>query len=219
MRWERRQGAVLWWCTHTTAPGGDAKRLRVHFQVWRKRLAKHLGVPVGAIAYRMVDTREGLGVLHFVLALPAGCGGEFLPYGVLGEWWLEIHGARQVRYKRVRGADSDIRAVSHYAIAQYMAAGQGDALGRFSGSRCVARLRSWRDQVLAAVTSRVRAYRVLHLAGPALAGPVFDKAWREVRAGHWREFRRCWADVLQRGWCEFDGERWFLSLTGRFERV
>lgn len=206
MRVWRRAGCRLWWATLTSAPGSALGTLRRHFQVWRKRLARLLGLPSGAIQYAMVDTREGHGVLHFVLAFPPGYG-ERLDYSALGSWWLEIHGARQVKFLPVRDGDGSTRRLSHYLISQYMVA-QGrvvDLLGRISTSRLAQDFAAWRAELRSRLTSRAAAYAEAHRVSPD------PDTFRRIRIQQYRAFREAWDSLLSRGWCQCGSDKLILD--------
>lgn len=54
------------WLTLTSSPTSSSEQLRRHFQTLKKRMARQLGYE--GIEYICVDTREGHGVLHMILA-------------------------------------------------------------------------------------------------------------------------------------------------------
>lgn len=54
------------WVTLTSAPSSPVDQLRKDFQTLRKRMARQLGYE--KVQYICVDTREGHGVLHMILA-------------------------------------------------------------------------------------------------------------------------------------------------------
>jgi len=203
MRLWQAQGRRLYWCTLTSAPGG--RDLRRHFQAWKARLERAWDIPRSSIDYVMVDTREGHGVLHFILALPVGCSAWF-DYREAGSWWQEIHGARQVKFLPIRKGDSSARRLSHYIVAQYMSDGQGDALGRISGSRLAAALPRWR----AALREAIAGWS----ATAAALGPWTEfenrELWRVGRIALFREFRRCWDALLQGGGCSYGSRAWMV---------
>lgn len=213
MRLWLRADRVLWWVTLTSSPDSPKGRLRADFQAWRKRLARLLCVEASDIQYAMVDTREGHGVLHLVLAFPPGVG-EWIDYAKVGVWWLEIHGARQVKLLKVKKGDGSVRRLSQYIVSQYMVT-QGeveDLLGRISTTRFQVPIASLRRSLCRIVTARWRAYQWVHnliqIAG-SLADP--NEVLRKFRSEQWREFRRCWDAVLDRGWCEVYGEKFVVE--------
>jgi len=206
MRLWRREGCVLWWATLTSSPASALGTLRRHFQVWRKRLARLLGLEARDIRYCMVDTREGHGVLHFVLAFPEGHA-ERLDYALLGAWWQEIHGARQVKFLRVRDGDGSTRRLSHYLISQYMVV-QGkavDLLGRISTSRLLADFSRWRAVLRGYLCSRADAYHQAHVLRLDHDGFI------GFRREQFRRFRAAWDDLMSRGWCSVGDEKLIIS--------
>lgn len=54
------------WVTLTSSPSSPVAQLRKDFQTLRKRMARQLGYD--GVQYICVDTREGHGVLHMILA-------------------------------------------------------------------------------------------------------------------------------------------------------
>lgn len=54
------------WVTLTSSPSSPVAQLRKDFQTLRKRMARQLGY--ATVQYICVDTREGHGVLHMILA-------------------------------------------------------------------------------------------------------------------------------------------------------
>lgn len=54
------------WVTLTSSPSSPVAQLRKDFQALRKRMARQLGYE--GVQYVCVDTREGHGVLHMILA-------------------------------------------------------------------------------------------------------------------------------------------------------
>jgi len=203
MRVWKRAGLVQWWVTLTSSPDSPKDRLRRDFQAWRKRLARSLEIDVGLIQYIVVDTREGHGVLHLVLAIPrdaVGRSGFQIDYSEAGQWWQEIHGARQVKFKRIGRADSDVRKLSQYLVSQYMV-NQGtatDLLVRVSGSRVVLPLARLRQAVFGILTAKARAYQEVRTIDGWPA--VFEMLWRAIRKLHFREAREAWDSLLERGW-------------------
>ena len=54
------------WVTLTSSPSSPVDQLRKDFQTLRKRMARQLGYE--SVQYVCVDTLEGFGVLHTILA-------------------------------------------------------------------------------------------------------------------------------------------------------
>jgi hypothetical protein len=200
--------------TFTSSPQSPPDQLRADFQAWRKRLARLLEVDPTEVQYAMVDTAEGHGVLHAVVAFPPGVG-TWLNYKVLGEWWQEIHGARQVKFKPVVYGDGSVRRLSQYIVSQYMVT-QGeveDLLGRYSGTRFSIPLRSLRQVVQRIVTPRWRAYQHAFEFVRDFGGGVTtaERAYGAFRGLQWKEFRRCWDDLLTRGWFSVFGDKYVME--------
>lgn len=63
--WQAHRYQCLW-VTLTSSPSSPVDQLRKDFQALRKRIARQLGYE--GIQYVCVDTREGHGVLHMILA-------------------------------------------------------------------------------------------------------------------------------------------------------
>ena len=63
--WQAHKYQCLW-VTLTSSPSSPNDKLRKDFQALRKRMSRQLGYE--DIQYVCVDTREGHGVLHIILA-------------------------------------------------------------------------------------------------------------------------------------------------------
>ena len=213
LRFWQRSRRVLWWMTLTSSPESPPDRLRRDFQAWRKRLARLLRLEPADLQYVMVDTAEGHGVLHFVVAFPENCA-RFLDYRRLGENWQAIHGARQVRFVRVRDGDGSTRRLSHYMISQYMVT-QGeltDLLGRVSSSRIVSPLWRLRRELVRRCTSPARVYQLTH--DMMALGADFPDAIRNARRLVWQVFRSAWDSLVLRSWCDVFGDRLCVVAEG-----
>jgi hypothetical protein len=101
----------------TTAVGGDPRLLREHFKVLRKRIERKLKRP---LEYWALDTSEGKGVLHTVVASSSEFGSLFIEQGWLSEQWEDIHGARVAWVRRMQGGNDDKKRVARYLVTQYM---------------------------------------------------------------------------------------------------
>ena len=158
----------------TTAPGGEAKKLRRHQQELRRRVERAYGFK--GIEQFVLETTEGNGVLHMVWAWQ-GSKLFYIPQSWLSEEWVKIHGAPVVWVRAMGLKRSDIRAVSRYFALQYLADQRG-ALVRASWSwrrSRVAMGKAWDD-----------------LKGHASVTFEDDKA----RWGRRREFMFCLEEVL-----------------------
>ena len=210
-----RLGLHAFFLTLTSSAASDRGRLRVNFQVFRKRLARRLGLPPSEVRYCGVDTEEGHGVLHLLIAVPPGRGrsARFL---VSVEWvrgvWEEVHGARQFRVVPVRRGEASARRLSRYIVSQYVA-GQ-DALVRLSRSRFGGASAALRRAFLRLVmTDSARYWLPLgHIAD-------LDERVRTARAVWWRTFRVGWESLVRRGQAWVFGRWVVLTLTGELEYV
>jgi len=208
----QRLGSLPFFLTLTSAGDGDGAALRRHFQTFRKRLARKLGIDPGEVLYRGVDTEEGYGVLHLLVAVPPGRGrsARFLcSVEWIREAWEDVHGARQFRVVPVRAGASSIRKLSRYIVSQYI--GGQDALIRSSGSRlelCSAKLRA--------------AFLRLVMSDPARYAqgfPVTDEGIRNMRRHWWFTFRVGWESLVTRGQAWVFGSWVVRTLDGRLEYV
>ncbi|MGC2456904.1 MAG: hypothetical protein WA435_02785 [Gallionellaceae bacterium] len=127
------EGLLLVWLTLTSSLSSDPKLLRYNFKKFRYRIEAEHGWPKNSIKYRCVETLEGNGVLHIVLALPCAPKSLWVDFKAMHSWWMELHGAKQFKWVEVGGAMIDAKKLSVYILAQYV--GNQDAIVRFSGSR------------------------------------------------------------------------------------
>jgi len=206
--------------TVTSAPDSDPDLLRLHFQYLRHRIAKHLGIPRPLLEYICVSTREGHGVIHSVIGVPASVvprSGHLVPFDTLQAWWKEIHGAFMVNVKAIRRTSTDRRKVAGYIVAQYLANQQGAYL-RLSQSRSIINWRQQREDFRAfswplrwnIVTRRNRL-------SPIPANPVLFEcrhaAWRKWC---WRRWREALRKLLADGGCALWGRLFLIDPeTGR----
>lgn len=91
----------------TTAPCAYDRNIANDFQVFRKRIQRQFGV---LLAYFMVRTNEGYGVLHVLYR-----SNKYLPQKWLSKQWNEIHHSSYV-YIKEPPAD-----VAWYVVTQYVA--------------------------------------------------------------------------------------------------
>jgi len=125
-RYHRLQSILYYWEAHrysiirldlTPAPGGDRHRLGPHFEELLRRISQREGRKV---EYWRLTTREGLGVIHSLLAAP-GERSLYVDFAWLSKQWRRIHGAPRVRVKRYQYGESSRKRVSRYLVSQYMA--------------------------------------------------------------------------------------------------
>jgi hypothetical protein len=111
----------------TTVKGDleNGKKLAQHFRDLIKAIETKFHYQ--DIQYVRVRTSEGGGVLHCILAIPAG-----KHFYVRQSWisakWFRVHGAHQVHVKRMGKGAGDRRRVSKYFVNQYLA---GQELGEW----------------------------------------------------------------------------------------
>ena len=207
-------GQSVFFLTLTSAPDSPRELLRKNFEVLRKRIARHYGWEPSVIQYRGVDTNEGHGVLHLLIAAPGELGRYLIDVKLLRSWWEELHGARQINIKLVGSGESDVRRVTGYIVTQYV--GGQDALVRMSGSRAylpLAKLRQeWRRFVFGAA-----ARYLVEVKKPDEAGDDWDEA-RARRWEWWRVYRVGWDSLLSRGSFSLWGVSYIL-FCGSIDRV
>jgi hypothetical protein len=119
--WESHAYQVAW-LTLTTAVGGESGKLARHFDSLLRRIERRLGYH--AIEYYAVQTSEGNGVLHCLLAWrprPGENPREFwLPHSWLKQAWLAIHGADVLVIRQYRRVGGSRLRMSRYLISQYV---------------------------------------------------------------------------------------------------
>ena len=93
--------------TLTSSPNSSFSELNEHFQVLRKRIERTFGVKIDYIKFK---TNEGYGVLHVIFV------GAFIPQQWLSHNWEEIHGAKIVDVREVRGE----KRLARYLISNYL---------------------------------------------------------------------------------------------------
>lgn len=207
-----RSGFQCYFLTLTSAPDSPPDRLRRDWQALRKRIAREYDVEPSVIQYRGVDTTEGHGVLHFLVAVPAGWGGAkgyFADFKWLQQAWTEIHGAFHVNVKRVKHGDGHARRLSRYLVTQYVS--DQDALVRMSGSRSVMDFAKLRRSLRALVFDHGARYKAAVVfagsgegegEGGSVGGRVAGRAppdGSEFRAEWWRLYKAGFRDLVMRG--------------------
>jgi hypothetical protein len=125
-RYHRLNAFLLYWESHhfsiirmdlTTAPGGRADLLGDHFEELLRRISRR---EKRKLQFWRLTTREGLGVIHSLLACP-GDRSLYVEHGWLSDQWLRIHGASRVYVKRYQYGDDSRKKVSRYLVSQYIA--------------------------------------------------------------------------------------------------
>jgi hypothetical protein len=104
----------------TSSELGFQRNIANDFQVLRKRIYRKFGV---LLAYFMVHTNEGNGVLHVLFR-----GKVYIPQGWLSNQWLDIH---KSSYVWIKQTPDD---VARYVVTQYVA-DQGTSYQRCSWSQ------------------------------------------------------------------------------------
>jgi hypothetical protein len=219
-----RRGLPSFFLTLTSSASSDRDCLRSNFQALRKRLARKLDLESGEILYCGVDTSEGHGVLHLLVAVPPGRGrsARFL---VSVEWiraaWEELHGARQFRIVPIRRGPKSARCLARYIVAQYV--GGQDALIRLSRSRvagCSARLRH--AFVRLVMTDPRRYSQWVHRCGLAAGDHAAARAAGDgwimlMREAWWQTFRVGWESLVTSGMASVFGQRVVVNVWGELE--
>lgn len=125
-RYHRLLAFLEYWESHhfsiirmdlTTASGGRSELLGVHFEELLARIARR---EKRKVQYWRLTTREGLGVIHSLLACP-GDRSLYVDFDWLVEQWLSIHGASRVYVKRYQASGGSRERVSKYLVSQYIA--------------------------------------------------------------------------------------------------
>jgi len=106
LRRAKTLGKPVRFMTLTSSPTSKWRMINPHFQVLRKRIERNFG----KIDYIKFRTNEGHGVLHVVYV------GTFIPQRWLSRNWNEIHGAKIVDIRKVRGE----KRIACYLISNYL---------------------------------------------------------------------------------------------------
>lgn len=199
--------------TLTSAPESSGALLRKHFQNLRYRSEKHCGWQRNSIKYRCVDTEEGYGVLHIILALPINPDAFWMDYGLLGEWWQELHGARQIRTIKIGDGYDHAGKLSHYIVRQYV--GDQDLTVRTSGSRLPMNFTKFHKDVYALVFRGAGMYEIPEasfLRTVPKDAPDFQNLYTAWRRTLWRLSERAAKELLLKGITTLFGRQYLLLL-------
>jgi len=101
-------GDDLRFLTLTSARGSEFSDLNRHFSVLVKRIRRKFG----RFEYWKIRTNEGFGVLHVLYR------GSFMLQRWLSRSWLEVHGAKIVDIRALRGG---AKGIARYLISGYLA--------------------------------------------------------------------------------------------------
>jgi hypothetical protein len=209
----QRLGLQRHFLTLTSAPESTGALLRKHFQNLRYRSERHCGWQRNSIKYRCVDTDEGHGVLHIILALPIAPNAFWMNYGLLGEWWLELHGARQIRTIKIGDGYDHAGKLSHYVVRQYV--GDQDLTIRTSGSRLPMNFTKFRKDVQASVFQSSAKYEMPEascLKTMPMDDPSFQGLYAAWRSSLWRLTDRTAKELLLSGKAMLHGRQYVLLL-------
>lgn len=116
----------------TSSEESDYGKIGEHFNTLLKRIKRKY--PYEVEVFR-VKTKEGFGVIHAILAVRFRDGrkeGVWIDQGWLSENWQDIHKAKVVFVKRIRGKDKDQKRVACYLVNQYIS---GQSFDNYSWSR------------------------------------------------------------------------------------
>jgi hypothetical protein len=107
----------------TTAPGGDPRKLSMHFKELRRRTQRWLGYR-GQLLYMSIITSEGNGVLHPLIFWVPVREERYRYFDLAPEWiqkqWTEIHGAPITKLRRYRAGQESEKRLSNYIVTQYL---------------------------------------------------------------------------------------------------
>ena len=92
--------------TLTSSPTSKYRQINPHFQVLRKRIQRNFG----KMDYIKFRTNEGYGVLHILYV------GPYIPQKWLSRNWNEIHDAKIVDIREVKGE----KRIARYLISNYL---------------------------------------------------------------------------------------------------
>jgi len=209
----QRLGLQRHFLTLTSAPESTGALLRKHFQNLRYRSERHCGWQRNSIKYRCVDTEEGHGVLHIILALPIAPNAFWMNYGLLGEWWLELHGARQIRTIKIGDGYEHAGKLSHYVVRQYV--GDQDLTIRTSGSRLPMNFTKFRKDVRSLVFKGSDMYEIPEasfLRTVSRDDPNFQDLYSSWRSSLWRLSERTANELLLTGMTTLFDRQYVLLL-------
>jgi hypothetical protein len=196
MREAQGRGCQLLWVCLTTAQGGDASKLGIHFQELRRRVERVYGYYV---EFFKVETCEGFGVLHLVWAIKHDRA-VYIPQVWLSDEWNKIHGAHRVWIKRFENKKNSIRNVARYFVGQYL--GGQSAIKRVSWSW-------WRSRV--AIGKAWSQFKKI-LGEGDFSNPWAGLHWRVRQISKWNKFK-AWEELLSEGWCAIAGIT--ITIVGR----
>ena len=209
----QRQNLQRHFLTLTSAPESSGALLRKHFQNLRYRSEKHCGWERNSIKYRCVDTEEGHGVLHGILALPIAPNAFWMDYGLLGKWWQDLHGARQIRTIKIGSGYEHAGKLSHYIVRQYV--GDQDLTVRTSGSRLPMNFTKFRKDVRALVFHGSGMYEIPEaqfLRSVPKDDPAFEALYTAWRGALWRMAERIAKELLLTGKTTLYGKQFVMLL-------
>jgi len=92
--------------TLTSSPTSKWRQINPHFQVLRKRIQRNFG----KMDYIKFRTNEGYGVLHILYV------GPYIPQRWLSRNWNEIHDAKIVDIREVKGE----KRIARYLLSNYL---------------------------------------------------------------------------------------------------
>lgn len=160
-----------------------------------------------------MDTEEGHGVLHGILALPIAPDAFWMDYGLLGRWWQDLHGARQIRTIKIGDGFDHAGKLSHYIVRQYV--GDQDLTVRTSGSRLPMNFTKFRKEVRALVFNGSGMYELpeaAFLKSVPKDDPAFQELYAAWRSTLWRLAERTAKELLLTGKTNLFGRQYILLL-------
>jgi hypothetical protein len=151
----------------TTASGEDARSLYDHFKLLRRKIGRKIGRP---LHYWAMQTREGNGVFHTILAAE---GSLYVEFEWIREEWLKTHGASRVYVKRYRKGKGSRGRVSSYMVGQYM-----------KNQDAIVKVISSKKQTFGFPVAEVWRFLKKEYQGEPFKERLY--AWHKVLSGEWK---------------------------------
>ena len=152
-------------------------------------------------------------MLHIILALPIAPRAFWIDYGLLGTWWQELHGARQIRTIKIGDGYEHAGKLSHYIVRQYV--GDQDLAVRTSGSRLPINFTKFRKELRALIFRGSGMYEMpeaVFLSAVPQSDPTFQDLYAAWRGALWRLSESAAKELLLTGMTILFGRQYVLLL-------